>query len=60
MQGLPNELLYGAVTQLGECVPCKDEVEGSSPSSSNRDRVLSVRACYTSQKTYRDQAQIIS
>ena len=22
---------YGALAQLGECVPCKDEAQGSSP-----------------------------
>lgn len=25
---------YGVITQLGECVPCKDEVEGSNPFNS--------------------------
>lgn len=39
-----NEVIsYGAVTQLGECYPCKVDVESSSLSSSTATRKMRVR-----------------
>ena len=39
---------HGLITQLGECVPCKDEAEGSSPSRSTL--TFRIRYCYNNKK----------
>ena len=31
---------FGLITQLGECIPCKDEVKGSNPFRSTPDLVF--------------------
>lgn len=39
-------LIFGSITQLGECYPCKVEVEGSNPSGSTINYFLTFTKKY--------------